>query len=75
MRCPQCANKVLQKSEGGDVKLRAKGALTFTSDGLLKAQCYWCNTDITIKATLAKSLEHPAERFVLVKAKELTPLE
>ena len=73
MRCPQCQNKVLQKSENGDTRLRSKGPITFTADGLCKAQCYWCSTEVSIPVTLEKSLEPRAERFVLAKAKVLTP--
>ncbi len=75
MRCPQCANKVLQKSDDGSMRMRAKGAIVFTPDGLCKAQCFWCSTEITVQATLTKSLEPRVERFVLVKSKVLTPAQ
>lgn len=73
MRCPQCQNKVLQKSDNGEVKLRVKGAIVFTPAGLCKAQCYWCNTDIEVEASLTKSLEPKVRRFVISPAKVLTP--
>lgn len=74
MRCPQCNNKVLQKSDNGETKLRSKGPITFGSDGRCKAQCYWCGTDVVVPVTLTKSLEPRVERFV-IPAKVLTPAE
>lgn len=73
MRCPQCNNKVLQKSDDGSVRLRVKGQLTFTADGLCKAQCFWCSTEVAVEAQLTKSLEPKAQRFVITPTKVLTP--
>ena len=66
MRCPQCKNKVLQKSEAG-VKLRTKGAIQFGPDGKCMAQCYWCSTPVEVPVQLTKAIESEPERFVLRK--------
>ena len=66
MRCPQCNNKVLQKSESG-VKLRTKGPIQFTADGRCTAQCYWCSTSVEVPVQLTKAIEPEPERFVLRK--------
>jgi hypothetical protein len=65
MRCPQCANKVLQKSEAG-TRLRIKG-MAVVKDGLFKAECFWCNTAIQIPVESLESAASPVERFVLTK--------
>lgn len=66
MRCPQCKNKVLQKSDSG-VKLRTKGAIQFAPDGSCTAQCYWCSTPVQVPVQLTKSIDPEPERFVLVR--------
>lgn len=66
MRCPQCKNKVLQKSESG-VRLRTKGAIQFDQQGRCTAQCYWCGTAVEVPVQLTKSIEPEPERFVLVR--------
>jgi hypothetical protein len=66
MRCPQCKNKVLQKSESG-TKLRTKGAITFKADGTCEAQCYWCNTPVSIPVKLTEPVPDQPVLFVLGK--------
>ena len=66
MRCPQCRNKVLQKSDQG-VRLRTKGAISFDAAGACTAQCYWCGTQVSIPIQLTKAIEPEPERFVLIK--------
>lgn len=66
MRCPQCKNKVLQKSESG-VKLRTKGAIVFDAQGNCMAQCYWCGTPVQVPVQLTKAIEPEPERFVLLR--------
>lgn len=65
IRCVQCKNKVLQKSESG-VKLRTKGAIQFDAAGRCHAQCYWCGTPVELPVQLTKSIDPEPERFVLV---------
>jgi hypothetical protein len=66
MRCPQCSNKVLQKSDAG-TKVRIKGPIV-VSDGVFKSQCFWCNTAIQVPVTALETVTSSvAERFVLTK--------
>lgn len=66
MRCPQCDNKLLQKTEDA-TRVRIKGALLLKADGTAVTQCYWCNTTVTIPIGLSQpvSVEAEATRFVL----------
>ncbi len=66
MRCTQCKNRVLQKSQDG-VKLRTQGPIVFTTDGLCKSQCYWCKSEVVIPISLAQEVASEPERFVLKK--------
>lgn len=54
MRCPKCDNKLIQKS-GSSTRLRLKGAIEFTDDGLCKARCHWCNSEVTMPLELKKA--------------------
>ena len=60
MRCPQCSNKLLQKS-GDDTKLRTQGQILFTKEGQCLAKCYWCKTEVRLPVALQ------SERFLLRK--------
>jgi hypothetical protein len=66
MRCPQCHNKILQKSVEG-VKLRTKGPIQFDQNGACTAQCYWCGSPVQVPVQLSKSAEVESERFILRK--------
>jgi hypothetical protein len=66
VRCPQCKNKVLQKSENG-VRLRTKGAIRFDKDGHCTAQCYWCGTEVQVPVQLTEKIVPEPERFILIK--------
>lgn len=64
MRCPRCHNRVLQKS-GEDVKLRTRGPITISADGMAHAECYWCHETIVIPVQLSPGAEvPPPERFI-----------
>lgn len=63
MRCPNCRNKVLQKS-GNRTRVRIKGAVTFEGD-LCKAQCYWCGGTVTLPLELSKGTQVEREQFIL----------
>ena len=61
MKCPNCKQKVLQKS-GGGTKVRIRGPVTIDGNGLCKAKCYWCKTTVTVPLELKKAGK-PTERF------------
>lgn len=63
MRCPNCSNKVIQKS-GSATKLRITGAVEFNDAGQAHAQCYWCKARIELPVALKKAAEDE-ERFVI----------
>lgn len=64
MRCPQCKNKLLQKSETG-VRLRTKGVIQFDPAGHCTTQCYWCGTPVEIPVQLTEKIVPEPERFVI----------
>jgi hypothetical protein len=66
VRCPQCRNKVLQKS-GSRAKLRVDGPVVFTDEGTCLAKCYWCKTEVEVPIQIREGTELDAERFVLQK--------
>jgi DNA-directed RNA polymerase subunit RPC12/RpoP len=63
MRCPNCHNKVLQKS-GSQTKLRTQGPLIF-ENGVCFASCYWCKAKVEIPLQIQEGTEIRDERFVL----------
>jgi hypothetical protein len=64
VRCPNCHNKVIQKT--GDVtRIRAGGPVEFTPDGLCKTKCHWCKAEVTLPLQLKEDVPIPAERFML----------
>ena len=67
MRCPNCKNKVLQKS-GSQTRVRIEGAVTFNKDGLCKSKCYWCKTEINVPIRILDGTEIESERFIITKA-------
>ena len=62
MRCPNCKNKVLQKS-GATTKLRTHGPLTFTEEGLCKTKCHWCKSEVEIPVQITEGTPITEERF------------
>jgi len=67
MRCPNCKNKVLQKS-GKVTRLRTEGAHEFDENGVCHAKCYWCKSAIEVPIRVSKDAELTRETFVLRKA-------
>lgn len=63
MKCPSCGNHVLQKS-GKRTRLRTKGQIVF-EQGLCKAQCYWCGSEIEIPLEIRDGTPIVQEQFVL----------
>lgn len=66
MRCPNCRNKVLQKS-GDTIRLRTHGPLEFNSEGSCKTRCHWCKSDVELPIELKEGTLVPGETFVLRK--------
>jgi len=66
MRCPNCNNKVLQKS-GGKTRLRTQGQIVFDEDGTCHTQCYWCKSPVEVPLELGDVVVED-ERFYLKKA-------
>jgi len=66
MRCPNCKNRLLQKS-GDTTRLRARGPLLFKSDGTCNTQCYWCKSDVTVPVSIEPDVRVDGERFFLRK--------
>ena len=66
IRCPNCQNKVLQKSED-KIRLRTHGAVTF-AEGSCSLRCYFCKTSVELPLDLVKSTSAP-ERLV-IRAKQ-----
>lgn len=56
MRCRQCRNHVIQKSDGGAVHVRIQGKITIDKDGC-HAQCYFCRSPVVVPLELAKSAD------------------
>lgn len=67
MKCSQCKQNVIQKSQSGGLRLRLKGAIEVPPDGPLTAQCYWCGTKVELPIELQKS--HVSLKHVLSKTK------
>jgi len=67
MKCPNCKNKVLQKS-GSHTRVRIQGAVVFDEKGLCKAQCYWCKSEVTVPLRIQDGVEVESERFILTKS-------
>jgi uncharacterized protein YodC (DUF2158 family) len=64
VRCPNCHNKVIQKT--GDVtRIRAGGPVEFGSDGLCRTKCHWCKHDVVLPLQLKAEAVIPAERFLI----------
>jgi hypothetical protein len=63
MRCPHCKNKLLQKS-GTSTRLRIRGTVEFSDEGVCKSQCYWCHQAVEIPIGLKKGAEDE-ETFTL----------
>lgn len=66
MRCPHCKNKVLQKS-GTQTRVRVQGQITIDDQGVCRAQCYWCKSEIEIPLRLAANTFVESETFLLTK--------
>lgn len=56
MRCPNCNNRVLQKS-GNDTRVRTEGPITFDASGTARAKCYWCKSMVELPIEMKKSVE------------------
>lgn len=48
MRCPHCRDRLIQKSSDGELRMRVRGAIRVDSDGLVKAQCHWCQAEVEL---------------------------
>lgn len=64
MRCPACKNKLLQKS-GSTTRLRIQGAVEFDSQGVARAQCYWCKAAVEVPIDLRKAESVDEENFTI----------
>jgi len=64
MRCPECKQKILQKS-GDRVRLRAHGPVEFHKSGTCHTKCHWCKAEVVIPLAIQDSEQIPNERFVL----------
>lgn len=64
MRCPNCKNRVLQKS-GSQTRVRTQGPITFLPDGRCIAQCFWCKALVEIPLEIKKGTPIVAEQFIL----------
>jgi DNA-directed RNA polymerase subunit RPC12/RpoP len=68
VRCPHCANKLMQKS-GTATRLRIEGPIEIGSDGVAKAKCYWCRAEVELPVELKKAaVPEPGDR-ILVRAR------
>jgi len=63
MKCPNCKNKVLQKT-GNKLFLRVKGKIEL-SDDMCKALCYWCGAGVDFYLPLGDVSNLENERFVI----------
>lgn len=66
MRCPNCDNRLLQKS-GGKTRVRTQGPLVFNGDGKCRTKCYWCGSPVEVPLELQKGLKVQAEKYVLAR--------
>ncbi len=66
-RCPNCSNKVIQKS-GSQTRLRVAHPIVFDDEGRCFAKCHWCKTTIEVPVELQQGLEVENERFVIKAA-------
>lgn len=64
MRCPNCKNRLLQKS-GSQTRVRVQGAISFDANGLCKSKCYWCKGDVTVPIRLSEGVDVPAENYFI----------
>lgn len=64
MKCPACRGKLLQKS-GNTTRVRIKGAVELTADGVCLAKCFWCDAPVSIPLMLSRGGPVDEERFVL----------
>ena len=69
MKCPKCKNSLLQKTAGGDTKVRLKGRIVLAKAGGCDAQCFWCGEAVHVPLELRKA-DPPKtrERFILRNA-------
>lgn len=72
MRCPKCANKLLQKS-GTSTKLRITGCVEIGDDGIAKAQCFWCKSTVELPIELKKSDAVVDEERFIIPARQRIP--
>lgn len=61
-RCPNCDNKVVQKS-GSETKLRIAHPVYFNADGRCIARCHWCKSELELPVRLEAEIE--AETFTI----------
>lgn len=71
MRCPHCSNKLLQKS-GSETRLRIEGVVSFDEQGVGRAKCFWCKSQVTIPVELKKAAEDE-ERFTIPERHVVRP--
>lgn len=64
MRCPNCRNKVIQRS-GREVKIRTKGKHVIDENSRYWAQCFWCGEDIELPLEIREGTPIPSESFYL----------
>ena len=65
VRCPQCKNRIVQKSAEG-TRVRAEGAITFDPSGVCRAKCFFCKSEVVLPLELSKSAAEPEpSRFVV----------
>lgn len=65
MRCPQCRNRIVQKS-ADSVRIRSHGAITFYPDGSCFAKCFFCKSDVELPLELTKATSEEPEFVVEV---------
>lgn len=62
MKCPNCKNAVVQKSEDS-YRIRLDGPMEVSSDGNVSAKCHWCKKKVDLPLELKKSFIE--ERFFI----------
>ena len=63
-RCPNCDNKIVQKS-GSQTKLRIAHPVYFDESGACFAKCHWCKGEVELPIELKKNISIESERFTI----------
>ena len=63
MKCSNCKNSIIQKTEDKGLKFRVDGPMTADAKGNVLAKCYWCKAAVTLPLELSKG--YVEERYVI----------